>query len=240
MTDPTPLIEIDRLVKRYQALRPLRIARLRVAQPDRVALFGLDEAAAEMFVHLVTGASLADEGDVRVAGRDTRQIGSDTEWLSSLDRFGIVTHRAILLDQLTIEANLALPLTVSIDPPPDPILETVRALAADVGLGPERLDQPAGSLTESERARVHLARAVAARPLSLLLEHPTSRLPADEAARFGETLRRVAEACGAGWIALTEDEAFARASGGAQWRLAPATGEVTTDRRRWPWSRPSR
>ena len=62
-----------------------------------------------MFVHLVTGASVPDEGAVKVAGRDTRDIATDTEWLTSLDRFGIVTHRAVLLDGMSVAANLALP-----------------------------------------------------------------------------------------------------------------------------------
>ena len=86
-----------------------------------------------MFVHLVTGAALPDEGHVRVAGRDTREIATDTEWLKSLDRFGIVTHRAVLLDGLSVAANLALPLTVSIDPMPDDVRMRVERLANDIG-----------------------------------------------------------------------------------------------------------
>ena len=41
-----------------------------------------------------------------VAGRRTSEIATDTEWLSSLDRFGIVTHRAILLDSLSVAAKV--------------------------------------------------------------------------------------------------------------------------------------
>ena len=56
-----------------------------------MTLSGLDAHAAEMFMHLITGASVPDEGAVVVAGHDTRTIATDTEWLASLDRFGIVT-----------------------------------------------------------------------------------------------------------------------------------------------------
>jgi ABC-type transporter Mla maintaining outer membrane lipid asymmetry ATPase subunit MlaF len=232
-----PLIEIDRVVKRYQALRPLRIAQLRVARTDRIALFGLDEAAAEMFVHLVTGASLADEGDIRVAGRNTRDIRSDAEWLSSLDRFGIVTHRAVLIEAMSIGANLALPMTLSVDPMPDEIRRTVEALAVEVELPGERLDRPAGSLSPAERVRVHLARALALEPASVLLEHPTAGLDPSAAAAFGEVLRRASARRDVGWVALTADQAFARASGGVAWHLTPASGEIAAARRRWPWSR---
>ena len=40
-----------------------------------------------------------DQGDVIVFGKNTREIRTDTEWLTSLDRFGLVSNRAVLLDQ---------------------------------------------------------------------------------------------------------------------------------------------
>src|SRR5262245_11030940 len=104
------LIEIAGVTKKYHGLRPLRLARLTSRQNDRLVLSGFDAAAAEVFVHLITGAAVPDEGTVRVGGRDTREISTDTEWLASLDRFGIVTDRSVLLEGLSAAANLALPL----------------------------------------------------------------------------------------------------------------------------------
>lgn len=221
---------MDGVVKRYHGLRPLRVTRLSVMAGDRLALLGFDAGAAETFVHLVTGAAVADEGDVRVAGRDTRSIATDTEWLASLDRFGIVTDRAVLLAAMTIAANLALPLTLSIDPIPPDVMHRVGELAVNVGLSADRLNQKAASLSPSERVRVHLARALALNPELLLLEHPTAHL-ADAAASsdFGATLKRLSDARDLGWIALTQDEAFARASGATRLRLDQATGELKAD-----------
>lgn len=234
MSEPPALIEISGLVKAYQSLRPLRIGRLNVARSDRLALAGFDATAAEMFVYLVTGAALPDEGHVRVAGRDTRDIATDTEWLSSLDRFGIVTHRAILLEGMSVAANLALPLTLSIDPMADDVRERVAREAADAGLAPDLLDRRAHELTEEERLRVHLARAIAVGPQLLMLEHPTARLQDRErSARVGETLRALSAARGFGWIALTEDTAFAEAAGGTRLTLVAATGELTPGKSGW-------
>jgi simple sugar transport system ATP-binding protein len=232
-----PLIELRGVVKAYQALRPLRVADLAIAATDRLALSGLDAGAAEMFVHLVTGASVPDEGSVKVAGRDTREIATDTEWLTSLDRFGIVTHRAVLLDGMSVAANLALPITIAIDPLSADIRKRVEKDAAEVGLEPAVLDAPVGGLTAEQRLRLHLSRAAANGPEFLLLEHPTAQLEdAQAAARTGKVLRTISESRGFGWLSIGEDEAFAEAAGARRMSLAPATGvvaQVKSGWRRW-------
>jgi predicted ABC-type transport system involved in lysophospholipase L1 biosynthesis ATPase subunit len=230
------LVDITGLVKQHGALRPLRVTRLVVHRGERIAIEGLDAGAAETLIHVITGAAVADEGEVRVAGRDTRDISTDTEWLASLDRFGIVTERAVLLDALSIAANLALPLTVAIDPLPHDVRSAVETLAAAVDIGPDRLDAVAGTLSAEERVRVHLARAIAPAPELLLLEHPTAHLDPPAAERLGDTLKRVADARGLGFLALSADASFARATGARRLRLAPATGELSEASGRW-WRR---
>ena len=153
MTDAAPLIHMAGLVKAYQALRPLRIRDLSVQRHDRIVISGLDEMAAELFVYLVTGAAVPDEGHVRVGGRDTRDIATDTEWLSSLDRFGIVTKRAILLDAMSVAANLALPNTLAIDPMADDLRARVGREASDVGLPADRLDGPVSALSDARNTK---------------------------------------------------------------------------------------
>jgi simple sugar transport system ATP-binding protein len=224
------VIEFTDVTKTYHALRPLRIAKLTIARGDTMAIGGLDAGAAELFVNLITGAALPDTGDVRVAGRSTRDIATDTEWLASLDRFGIVTERAVLLEGLSLAANLALPFTLSIDPLDEAIKPRIAALASEVQLDAARLAAPAGELSAEERVRAHLARALGPGPELLLLEHPTARLDANAADAVGQTLRQVAASRRLGWVALSEDDRFARAAGGRRLRLEAATGKVTEDR----------
>ncbi len=226
MTPGPPAIEIEGVVKRYQGLRPLRIARLVVDKGHSLAIAGMNAAASEVFVNLVTGASLPDEGDVRVGGRNTRDISTDTDWLASLDRFGIVTERAVLLESMSVASNLALPFTLSIDVLPDDIRARVEALAEEVELPPARLESPAARLTAEERVRVHLARALGPGPELLLLEHPTAPLERDSARAFGATLGRIAAARQLGWVALTEDDHFVRAAGARRLQLDAATGTL--------------
>ncbi len=221
-----PLIEVDGIVKSYGGSQPLRVQTLRLDAGDRFTLAGFDAGAAETLIHLITGAALPDEGDVRIAGASTREIATDTAWLASLDRFGLVTERAVLIDKLTLADNLALPLTLSIDPVPDAVRPQVEQLATEVGLSLDRLTVAVDALTPAERARLHLARAIATNPVVLLFEHATTPLDAADAASLGATLQAVADARRLGWIVFSDDERFARAAGGTRLRLDPATGKL--------------
>lgn len=213
--------------KQYGGLRPLRVNSFTLEPASRVSLRGLDASAAEMFCLLLTGAAVPDEGTVIVDGHDTQSITTDTQWLHSLDRFGLVTHRAVLLDPLTIEANLALPLTLSIDPIPEEIRRAVAVLADEVGLGRERLSASVQSLSALDRTRVHLARALATDPKVLLLEHVTAPLSADDAAALGAVLPGIGDDRALSWIALSEDDNFIGALGGTVLRLEPGSGDVS-------------
>jgi ABC-type transporter Mla maintaining outer membrane lipid asymmetry ATPase subunit MlaF len=229
-----PLVELEGIRRHTGEPAPLRLQSLRVARDDRLVIAGLDDAAAEVFVNLITGAALPDEGLVRVGGRDTREIATDTDWLASLDRLGIVTRRAVLIDQLSIAANLALPLTLAVDPMPVEIRERLNILSREAGIAASRLDAPAATLTPLERIRVHLARAMAPDPQLLLLEHPTQGLAASDAQALGETLRLVSGRRAMAWIALSNDDGFARASGGTRLQLDRETGTVARARS-WRW-----
>ena len=230
----SPLIELRGVVKSYLALRPLRVRELSVTASDRLVLRGFDATAAEMFIYLVSGAALPDEGDVIIAGRNTRDIATDTEWLGSLDRFGIVTHRAVMLETMSVAANLALPLTLTIDPMAPETRARVEDEARIADLPAVVLDQPVNALDAEGRLRLHFARAAAATPALVLLEHPTSQITDPAASsRLGETLKAMADARGFGWIALSEDEAFASASGATVLAVDGATGVLAPPKRGW-------
>jgi branched-chain amino acid transport system ATP-binding protein len=220
------VVEVGGLSKRYGGLRPLRLERLVVREGERVALGGLDAAAAETLTSLLTGAALPDEGVVRVFGEPTADIADERAWLASLDRFGIVSPRAVLLSASTLAQNLAIPFTLEIEPVPAPVMDRVRALAAEIGLDEGLLDTTAGGAPPGAQARIHLARAVAHGPRLVIVEHPTAMVPPGDGPALAADLARVAGARGFAVLAMTGDPAFASALGGRHLTLDPASGRL--------------
>jgi len=231
----SPVLQISRVRKQYHGLRPLRITELSIAGGERVALSGLDAGAAEVLVNLVTGASLPDEGEVIVTGRSTASIADGEDWLASLDRFGIVSPRAVLLDAATLLQNLAMPLTLEIEPVPPAIAEQVNALAREAGIDPVQLEKPIAALDAVTRARAHLARAVALEPSLLILEHPTAGFVAGDGASFGQAVASVAGARSLATLMISEDVEFSAAAATRRLALQGASGDLRPPRRRLFW-----
>jgi phospholipid/cholesterol/gamma-HCH transport system ATP-binding protein len=223
------VIQISRLQKNYGGLRPLRIADLSVAAGERVALGGLDGPAAEMMVNLVTGATLPDEGDVQTFGSSTRDISDGDAWLASLDRFGIVSPRAVLLEGSTLQQNLALPFTLELDPVPAEVAERIAGLAAECGIAPEHLSQLGGELPAHLRARTHLARALALNPQVVVIEHPTAEVEEAERPALARDFAAAMQGRGTTALILTLDVGFAEGVAHRALLLQPATGALV------PW-----
>ena len=222
------LLDIRLLVKDYQALRPLRVRELSVAPGRVLSLAGFDAAAAEIFVHLVTGASLPDEGDISLFGTNTRHIQDAEAWLRSLDGLGLVSHRAVLVDMLTVLQNVAMPLTLEIDPIADYMRPQVEALAREAGIAEPLWDRPLGHVDAETNLRVRLARAVAPQPTLIIAEHPSAGLPRDAVARVADHVATMARARSAALLTLTADPEWVSRIGGDVLTLSPATGELAS------------
>lgn len=231
---PTPAILSLQAVRHgYGGLRPLRVADLRLAARERLSVFGLDATAAEVFVNLVTGASLPEEGRIEAFGRPTSAIAGGEEWFEGLDRFGLVSHRVVLLEEMTVAQNLAVPFTLAIDPLEEAARAPVERLAGEVGLG-AGLERRVAELTPGDRLRLCLGRALATGPSLVILEHASASLSPRDARRCARLVSALGGARGFAVLALTADRAFARALGGRRVTLRPASGALVPSSW-WPW-----
>jgi ABC-type transporter Mla maintaining outer membrane lipid asymmetry ATPase subunit MlaF len=229
------VVELRGISQEYHGLRPLRIQQLDLRQGQSLALLGFDLPMAEVLVNLITGTNLPGAGEVRVFGRATADITTTDEWMRTLDRFGLISERAVLVEQFTVEQNLALPISLEIDDMSAELRARVRSLADEVALPADLLRQPSGSLSPSLKLRLRLGRALALAPRILLAEHPNASLGADEAPVVAADLARVISARGLASLVLTADRTFASAVADEVLTLEPATGalKAASGWRRW-------
>lgn len=220
------VLELTDVSKNYHGLRPLRIASLSVAAGEQVALVGFDQVSAEVFVNLVTGATLPERGAIRLFGRATSDIKDAEEWMKVVDRVGIVSRRAVLLDALTVVQNLSMPYTLEVEPPSAEVRERVVALAADAGIQESTFDRPIAELGPTDVFRVRFARALALNPSIMLFEHPTAEMASADIPVVAERCRKVSSKRNIATVVLTADRQFADASASRVLSWQPATGRL--------------
>jgi ABC-type uncharacterized transport system ATPase subunit len=229
------VVELRNLTKEYGGLRPLRIAHFALRDNETVALLGFDRAAAEVLVNLITAATLPDSGDVDVFGSPTRLITDSDAWFRSLERFGMVSERVPVVDELTVEQNLALPLSLEIDSMPPDVRRHVREIAGEVGISVMELERSMAAASADTRTRVRIGKALVATPRILLAEHPNAAVPAGEVVRLGRDLAAIVARRRLAMLVLTTDTGFATAVCNRVLSLRPATGDLepASSKTRW-------
>lgn len=229
------LVGLRDVTKNYQGLRPLRVAHLELRTGQSVALLGFDQVTAEVLVDLITGATPPDTGEVTVFGEPTTAIPDEAAWLALLDRIGLLSERAVLVEQFSAEQNLILPFTLDLESVPDAVRIRVHQLGEEVGLTREDMRTPAARLTPPARLRIRLGRALALEPRVLLAEHPNAAVSADDTAAFAADLSRIIAKRRLAALVMTADRTFASAVSSEVLTLQPGTGELKRSAgwRRW-------
>jgi ABC-type lipoprotein export system ATPase subunit len=165
------------------------------------AVTGPSGSGKTTFLHLVAGLELPDAGAVVVDGVDLTELDRAARSAHRRRAIAYVGQQTGLVPHLSALENVELALTLR--GIADPRLPALDALEA-VGLA-ERARQRVSRLSQGERARTAIARAVAARPRILLADEPTSRLDQANALSVAMLLARLARDTGAAVLCATHD-----------------------------------
>ena len=200
------MISVRGLAHRYGSSEVLRLTDWKVAQGERWLVLGPSGSGKTTLLHLVAGLIRPAEGELEVAGENLRELDG-----MRLDRWrgatvGIVLQSLHLLRHLSVRDNLRIAQYLAHAPQDDArIAETLGALGVA-----DKAARRAAELSEGERQRVAVARAVVTRPKLLLADEPTANLDDRAAAQAVELLLEQAERHGATLVVATHDSRVKR------------------------------
>ncbi len=180
---------------------------LAVYPGEFVALMGRSGSGKSTLLHMLGGVDRPDAGEVSLEGRAISAM-SDAE-LAELRRrrIGFVFQFFSLIPTLTVEENVAFPLTIEGAPN---ALERARAALASVGMEHRVRHRPA-LLSGGEQQRAAVARALAIEPAIVLADEPTGNLDSTTGGEVLDLLRGAADAGHTVIVATHDDSAAARA-----------------------------
>jgi putative ABC transport system ATP-binding protein len=171
------LIQIKQLQFGYRvgAFR-LAVERLDIAAQERIALIGPSGCGKTTLLNLLAGILTPDQGTIEVEGIRISGLNPEDRQDFRALHMGLVFQEFELLEYLTVLDNILLPFRLN------PILqltkdvqERARALCDRVGLGDKTKRYPA-LLSQGERQRVALCRALVTQPKVIFGDEPTGNL----------------------------------------------------------------
>ena len=172
----TIVISITDLEFRHGNEFCLRIPQLEIGDASASAFIGPSGTGKTTLLHLIAGIEVPVKGQVVTNGVDVTQLDDAARRDFRVRSVGLVFQDFELLDYLDVLDNVLLPYRLQPGLGLDATVEDrARQLATDLGVG-EKLGRFAHQLSQGEKQRAALCRALLPQPSVILADEPTGNL----------------------------------------------------------------
>jgi putative ABC transport system ATP-binding protein len=195
------MLSLNNAFHRYDASTTVKLPELQANKGDRLLITGLSGSGKSTLLHVLAGVLNPTGGSLVI---NNTEIYSLSE--SRRDRFrgrniGVIYQQLHLIETLTVEENIRLAQYMA------GMAEDrsrVRRLCGELGIE-DKLSAYPGQLSQGQKQRVSIARAVVNEPALLLADEPTSSLDDLRSEDVVNLLIQMAEKTGATLVISTHD-----------------------------------
>ena len=183
----------------------LHVSDLTVEPGEKLAIIGASGTGKTTLLKLIAGIFPVAGGCIEVDGAAVHQMSEAERRNFRISRIGFVFQELELLDYLTVIDNIVHTYRINRILKLDAAVRSrAKALAEDVGLG-EKLTRKPHDLSQGERQRTAVCRALLTTPHLLLADEATGNLDPTNKVRILDLLFRAAEHHAATLISVTHD-----------------------------------
>jgi putative ABC transport system ATP-binding protein len=200
------MIRISQLHFRYpEGDFALRVPELVVGRGETVAMIGPSGSGKTTLLSLMAGIRTPASGSIRTADMDLGPLDEARRRDFRIRKIGLVFQEFELLEYLSVLDNVLLPYRISPALRLEPaVREQAMELARDVGIG-DKLGRYANLLSQGEKQRVAVCRALLARPPLILADEPTGNLDPANKDHVLDILFEYTRSSGATLVTVTHD-----------------------------------
>ena len=178
-----------------------------VSESESLAIVGASGSGKSTLLGLLAGLDTPSSGKVLLMGQDISGANEDRRAEIRAHHVGFVFQSFQLIDHLTAQENVQLPLELTGMPRAEAAAKS-KVWLEKVGLG-QRLKHRPKTLSGGEQQRVALARAFVTEPDMLFADEPTGSLDEQTGARIIDLLFQLNQELGSTLILVTHDMALA-------------------------------
>lgn len=204
-----PIVELRRVSKSYRlgetSVKALRGLDFSLPAGAFTALVGASGSGKSTLLNLVGCIDTPDEGEVLFEGQNVKSISEDARARLRSRKIGFIFQNFNLMAVLSVEENVALPLTLHTEISPADRQARVAQAIRDVGLEEFRHQRP-DKLSGGQRQRVAIARALVTSPHLILADEPTANLDSVTAHKIIDLMQELNVAKKVSFLFSTHDE----------------------------------
>ena len=183
----------------------LNLPELSIQPAEKVALIGPSGTGKTTLLNLLAGILVPTSGAIEIDGLDIAGLPTEDRQDFRAFKMGLIFQEFGLLEYLTVLENICLPYRIS------PVLELdagvpERAfkIAEAIGLG-EKLHRYPKHLSQGERQRIEVCRAMITQPAMILGDEPTGNLDPGNRDHVAKMLFDYSAKSGAPLLVVTHD-----------------------------------
>lgn len=186
------MLELINIKKTFNNTDILKDINLTVNPGEKITIIGTSGSGKSTILKLILGLLDQDSGNILFNGVNTSKL-STTQFYEYRKHFGLLFQSSALFDSLTVEENIAFPLTehpssfnkYEIKRKVDEALDLVEMQGAN-------LKNPS-ELSGGQQKRIGLARAIITNPKCLLFDEPTTGLDPVLSTNIEDLIVRIAK-----------------------------------------------
>lgn len=183
----------------------LQIPEFAVARGEKVAIVGPSGSGKTTLLNLIAGCVTPRSGQITSNGFEVSGMPDAARREFRIANIGLVFQEFELLEYLSVIDNVLLPYRINrilrLDAD---VRDRAAAIAESVGIG-DKLSRYANHLSQGEKQRVAVVRALVVKPPLLLADEPTGNLDPINKDRVLEILLQYADDNNATLVAVTHD-----------------------------------